>query len=194
MEQLDTDFWEHRYMSKTTGWDLGEISTPIKTYVDQLTDKDISILIPGAGNAHEAQYLHQQGFKHVYVNDITTSALENLKNRVPSFPKEQLLHANFFDLNQTFDLIIEQTFFCAIHPALRPDYAKQAHRLLKKQGKLVGLLFSVPLNDNHPPFGGHQEEYQNYFEPYFNIKTMAPCYNSVESRKGRELFIQLLKK
>ena len=194
MEKLDAHFWENRYISKTTGWDLGKVSTPLKEYFDQLTNKDISILIPGGGHAHEAEYLHNQGFENVFVNDITSSALENLKKRVPTFPKKNLLHSDFFNLNQKFNLIIEQTFFCALDPKLRPDYAEQMHHLLKDSGKLVGVLFNVPLNKDHPPFGGNKEEYQAYFQPYFKIKTMEACYNSVESRDGKELFINFLKK
>jgi thiopurine S-methyltransferase len=66
--------------------------------------------------------------------------------------------------------------------------------LLKKNGKIVGLLFKVPLNNNHPPFGGNKDEYLNYFKPYFKIEIMDACYNSLESRKNRELFIKLVKK
>lgn len=64
--QLDADFWNERYSSQQTGWDIGSPSTPLKEYIDQLTDKDIRILIPGCGNAYEAEYLHQQGFSNVF--------------------------------------------------------------------------------------------------------------------------------
>ena len=193
MEKLDAHFWENRYITNTIGWDLGKVSKPLKAYFDQLTDKNISILIPGGGNAHEAEYLHNQGFENVFVNDITTSALENLKNRVPTFPEKNLLHSDFFNLNQKFDLIIEQTFFCALNPKLRPDYAKQIHHLLKANGKLVGVLFNIPFYKDHPPFGGDKEEYLAYFQPYFKIKTMEACYNSVENRNGKELFINMIR-
>lgn len=39
-------YWTERYLEGRTGWDIGYLSTPIKTYIDQLKDKDISILIP----------------------------------------------------------------------------------------------------------------------------------------------------
>ena len=56
--------WEKRYRESETGWDLGSISTPLKEYFDQLEDKEIKVLIPGCGNAHEASYLHELGFKN----------------------------------------------------------------------------------------------------------------------------------
>ena len=39
MNVLDRTYWETRYRSDETGWDLGGPSTPLKEYIDQLTDK-----------------------------------------------------------------------------------------------------------------------------------------------------------
>lgn len=193
MKELDESYWDKRYKAYDTGWDLGEISPPLKTYIDQLYDKSIRILIPGGGNSYEAEYLFNQGFKNVFVVDVSTTALDNIITRVPGFPKQQLIHSNFFDLEMTFDLILEQTFFCALHPNLRSDYVSKMNSLLSEKGKLVGLLFNVPLYEDHPPFGGHKDEYIKYFETTFQIDIMEPCYNSIFSRTRRELFIKLLK-
>lgn len=188
---LDSKYWENRYREKTTGWDLGTISPPIKKYIDQLNNKDLKILIPGAGNAYEAEYLFNQGFKNIYVADIACSPLKNIKSRVCKFPTSQLLHIDFFDIDETFDLIIEQTFFCAIDPSLRNQYVIHANRLLNKGGKIVGLLFDEPLYEDHPPFGGSKKEYENRFSTHFVINSMEISTNSVDSRKGKELFIDL---
>ncbi len=192
MEFLSEDFWNNRYKEKNTGWDLGEVSPPLKTYFDQLTDKNLSILIPGGGNSYEAEYLHKNGFKNVYVVDLSETALENIQNRVPSFPSIHLLHSNFFDLDLKFDLIIEQTFFCALNPNLRTEYASKIQELLNENGKLAGVLFRVPLYENRPPFGGSKEEYLLYFTN-FEIQIMEDCYNSSEKRKDEELFIKMIK-
>lgn len=189
--QLDENYWKNRYLENQISWDIGYTSTPLKNYFDQLTDKSIRILIPGGGNSYEAEYLYQQGFDHVFVVDIAKEPLQNLKSRVPSFPEKQLLHTDFFDLNQTVDLIVEQTFFCALNPILRPRYASKMAELLQPKGKLVGLLFDDPLYTDHPPFGGNREEYQHYFQDKFHFKYFETCYNSIKPRQGRELFINL---
>ena len=191
---LDENFWDSRYQSDTIGWDIGRISTPLKEYFDQLKNKDLKILIPGGGNSYEAEYLHNNGFKNVFVVDLSKTALSNIQKRIPSFPEKHLIHSNFFELQDTFDLIVEQTFFCALNPELRPEYAIKMNELLSEKGKLVGLLFSVPLYDNRPPFGGNKEEYVPYFKPYFNLEIMEPCYNSVSERVNQELFIKFIKK
>ena len=175
------------------GWDIGYVSTPIKEYINQLTDKNLKILIPGGGNSYEAGYLFKKGFKNVFVLDISSIPLMNLAKRIPSFPKKNLLHYDFFELENTFDLILEQTFFCALEPSLRKEYVKKMYKLLKPNGKLVGLLFKIPLNTDKPPFGGNKLEYLFLFKEKFKIESMEVAYNSIPQRAGNELFFMLSK-
>ncbi|MBL1279130.1 MAG: methyltransferase domain-containing protein [Fluviicola sp.] len=187
MEHLSEEFWSKRYADESTGWDLGEISRPIKAYFDQVENKELKILIPGCGNGHEAEYLHRQGFANVHVLDFAKAPLDALILRVPTFPKENTHCEDFFKHEGEYDIIVEQTLFCALNPSLRMDYAENAKRLLKPSGKLIGLFFEFEL-DGGPPFGGDRKEYQKYFEKHFDFVQFEDCYNSIEPRKGRELF------
>jgi thiopurine S-methyltransferase len=191
---LNETFWDNKYKSEQTGWDIGSISTPLKKYFDQLTNNKLKILIPGGGNSYEAEYLHNLGFKNVYVVDISATALTNFQKRVPSFPNQRLINIDFFELNDSFDLIIEQTFFCAINPDLRPKYASKMSELLLTNGKLVGLFFNIPLFKDRPPFGGTKKEYIPYFKPYFKLDIIEDSYNSILERRANELFIKFIKK
>ncbi len=98
------------------------------------------------------------------------------------------------DDNFIFDLIIEQTFFCALDPALRQKYFDKMHSLLKPGGKLAGVLFNCQFDTATAPFGGTKEEYKQYFEKQFKINVYEECRNSIKPRIGRELFINLEKK
>ena len=191
---LSAKAWDNRYQNNDIGWDLGEISNPLKNYFNQLENKNLKILIPGGGNSYEAEYLFKLGFKNVFVVDFSKTAINNIKKRIPNFPNEHLILGDFFEVNTKFDLVVEQTFFCALNPILRKKYVTKMHKILKKEGKIVGILFNVPLNNNRPPFGGNKEEYINYVSPYFKIDIMENCYNSSGNRKGRELFVKLIKK
>jgi SAM-dependent methyltransferase len=186
------EYWSQRYKEERTGWDIGSPSTPLKEYIDQLSDKNIKILIPGAGNAYEAEYLIQQGFTNVFILDISEIPLQEFQQRNPEFPSQNLLYDDFFKHNETYDLIVEQTFFCSFPPlpATRKQYAKQMVELLNPKGKLVGLWFDIPLTGDldKRPFGGSKEEYLTYFEPYFTIKTLEKAHNSISSRADTELF------
>lgn len=187
--KFDKSFWSEKYQAGRTGWDIGGVSPPIQAYIDQLNNKDLSILIPGAGNAYEAAYLFEQGFKDVSVLDLAKEPLENLKKRVPEFPSKYLIQQDFFNHTDQYDLIIEQTFFCALDPSLRMNYIDKMKALLKPGGKLIGLLFDFRLSDQGPPFGGDADAYSLAFQKTFKLKTLAPCYNSIKPRQGNELFI-----
>lgn len=193
MKKLDTTYWRERYLSQEIGWDVGGITTPLKGYFDQLENKDIEILIPGCGNGYEAEYLLNNDFRNVWVIDLANEPLQNLKQRCPFFPDDHLILGDFFELEKQFDLIVEQTFFCALPPYLRSDYAKKMHQLLKPNGKLMGLLFNYTLNTDLPPFGGSADEYEEYFAPYFEFNVFDEAHNSIKPRAGRELFILLRK-
>lgn len=188
----ENEFWSKRYATQNTGWDIGAPSTPLKEYIDQLTDKTLKILIPGAGNAYEAEYLFENGFKHVFVLDVSAHPLRNFAERNPNFPTTQLLHENFFEHKGKYDLILEQTFFCSFPPlpTTRMLYAKQMYDLLKNGGKLVGLWFNFPLTEDleKRPFGGSKKEYLTYFKPYFKTLVFDVAHNSIQPRQGRELF------
>lgn len=191
--KFDTAFWQQRYTQGKTGWDIGEVSQPLKAYIDQLKHKDIKILIPGAGNSWEAEYLFSKGFKNVFVADLVWEPLDNLSKRCPDFPKNQILQTDFFEIENQFDLILEQTFFCALPIEKRPAYAKQCHNLLKENGKIMGLLFNFKLTEDGPPFGGSKNEYLTYFSQYFKIEILEPSYNSIKPRQGNELFFKFKK-
>lgn len=190
--QENEAYWAQRYNNRHTGWDIGYASPPITNYFDQVADTAARILIPGAGNAYEAEYLFRNGFRNVYVLDIARPPLDALQARVPEFPEEQLLHTDFFVHEGQYDYVVEQTFFCSFppDPANRQAYALHVHDLLAPGGKLVGLWFDVQQigAPNSPPYGGSKAEYLTYFEPWFECLTFEPCYNSIKPRQGSELF------
>lgn len=183
---LDADYWSKRYLEQQTGWDIGYGSTPLVEYLQSITGKNISILIPGCGNAHEAQWLLQNGFTKVTVLDISPVLTAALEERFKGQPIN-ILTGDFFEHKGQYDLILEQTFFCALDPSLRSKYVEQMHQLLKPAGKLVGVLFNREF-EGGPPFGGSKEEYEALFSQHLHIKKMELCYNSIPQRKDAELF------
>lgn len=191
---MNKEYWETRYHDSSTGWDIGQVSTPIKSYIDQLKNKNVKILIPGGGNSYEAEYLHIQGFNNVYVNDIAEKPLLNFKERVSGFLDSHLLLKDFFNLENSYDIIIEQTFFCALPVDKRKSYVDKVYELHKPNGKLVGVLFNTQFDKKGPPFGGSYNEYIDLFQDKFHIRLLKPCYNSIPPRKENELFFIFIKK
>ena len=191
-QPLDQNYWNKQYQSKTTGWDLGEVSPPLKNYIDTLKDKTIRVLIPGCGNTYEAEYLLLQGFSNITVIDIAPTLIENLKTKFKHNLNIHILLGDFFEHQSEYDLILEQTFFCALPPTMRQKYVWKMHQLLAEKGKIAGLLFNRTF-ESSPPFGGNQEEYELLFQRSFDFLKIEVCQNSATPRAGSELFIELQK-
>lgn len=187
------NYWTQRYEEGNTGWNIGYASPQLIAAAEKFP-KDARILIPGAGNAYEAEELWNKGFKNLFVCDISKPPLDHLKERCPDFPEEQLLYGDFFALEETFDLVLEQTFFCAINPNLREAYVKKMHAILSPNGTLTGLLFDFPLTETGPPFGGSEVEYRERFAPLFEINILEKSTLSIQPRLGKEFYFELVKK
>jgi SAM-dependent methyltransferase len=189
---LNQDYWNNQYKSNETGWDLGKVSPPIKSFFDSLYDKNLKILIPGCGNSYEAEYLLEKGFTSVTVIDIAPALVDKLRNKFEDNKNITIIHGDFFNLSDTFDIIVEQTFFCALPPYLRKMYVWKMHQLLNKNGLLVGLLFNRTFEKN-PPFGGSRKEYELLFRASFDIIKLNDCENSITPRANTELWFEFKK-
>ena len=188
-------YWEARYANGQTGWDLGSPSPAFMVCFSAIANKEISVLIPGCGNAHEAAWLMESGFSSVTVLDFAPRAIQSLRERFHAVEGKQLTiaQADFFEWEGQYDLIFEQTFFCALHPDKRQAYVRQMHSLLRSNGRLVGLLFNRSF-DESPPYGGTIDEYKALFEPYFNKLHLQPTLLSAQPRQGTELWMEWQKK
>lgn len=191
---MDQNYWDTRWEKQETGWDIGYPSPALVHYMDGIADKNAAILIPGCGNAYEAEYLLQQGFTNITLIDIAPLAVERLKQKFEKQSNIHIICEDFFEHKGTYDLVLEQTFFSAIPPFKRKEYATKMHELLKDKGRIVGVLFDKQFNNPYPPFGGCPCEYRPIFENQFEIKTMEACYNSIPPRQGSEVFIHFIKK
>ncbi len=194
ISKLDQNFWNDRWINNETGWDIGYASPPIDEYISQYKNKDAKVLIPGCGSGHEAALLSSKGYTHITVVDISPEACQRLEKKFENHSNIQVICEDFFKLQGRFDLIIEQTFFCAIPPSMRAQYVQKAHSLLSENGKMAGVLFNKNFDKPGPPFGGSIEEYQKLFDRFFYIKKMENCYNSITPRSNTEVFIIIEKK
>lgn len=192
MTENNQEYWTKRYEDGDIGWDIGVASTPLITYFDQLENKELKILIPGAGNSYEAEYLHKNGFTNVHILDISELPLANFQKRNPDFPKEHIHHQDFFKHKGKYTTIIEQTFFCSFEPdqMTRVKYATKMASLLLTKGKLVGVFMenSDSIDTDLRPYGATEAEYRNYLNPHFDIVVFEKCHNSIPTRKEGEFF------
>ncbi len=183
-------YWSDRYQQNNTQWDIGYASPPIVDAVMEINNKKTKILFPGCGLGYEAEFLWRNGYTNLYICDLSALPLKAFQKRVPDFPESQLIHGDFFAIRDKFDLIMEQTFFCALPPQVRPQYVAHCATILRKGGEIKGVMFAVEFEKTGPPFGGDKAQYTDLFEAKFEIVKIEICQNSIPERMGNELSIQ----
>ncbi len=186
---MNKNYWENRYLQGNTPWTLNRVSPPLIEYFETVVPpKHLKILIPGVGSSQEALYLFKLGYKNVFVLDISENAIVEFETKYPKFPKENIIQGNYFDHTDIYDLIVEQTFFCALPISIRKQYVVHTYNLLVNRGKLMGVLFQGKSVSESPPFRATKLEYNELFKEQFKISKLELCYNSIPPRQGSELF------
>lgn len=194
MANLSASDWEKRYATEDTPWDLKGPTPEFMRLAEEsfFPRKGGRALVPGGGRGHDAIFLAQKGFE-VNLVDFAPSALEAA---LAEASREKVVvnafRQDFFELSQSgyhqnsYDLFLEYTFFCAIDPSLRADYARAAASLLRPGGILLGLFFPLLTDKAGPPFQVSQEEIEKLFSPHFELRFEDPR-ESIKPRAGREI-------
>ena len=189
----DPKFWENIYIDNDAGWDLGG-PTPVFVKISSII-KPKKICIIGCGKGYDAVMFAKNNFD-VTAIDFAPSAVNSLKtlakkNKVIINALEKDIFSLANQYNNSFDYVIEQTCFCAIHPYRRTDYEELVFRILKTNGKLIGLWFPLDkdINDGGPPYGTTVEEVKSLFKNGWMLKSEEFPKESIKARKFREKLI-----
>ncbi len=186
--------WQEYYDQDDLRWDLGEVSPPLKRLWQEGVLGAGRMIIPGCGQGHEVLFFAEQGFEVTGV-DYTDGGVGLLRNNLQKAGlKAQVVQSDFFELDDShhghYDLLLEQTFFCAIHPRDRTRYVDMARWLLKPGGLLAGLFYHTG-EDDGPPYNTTQEDIQKNFSAGFEIVRLEKCDHSIEKRKDKEWLVVL---
>lgn len=181
--------WQRHYDENDLGWDLGQVAPPFVKLWEEGKLPLGKVLVPGCGRGHEVQFFAENGFA-VTAIDFSVGAVTYLKNALKERNLEgRVLHQDFFSLDDThdgvYDLVIEQTFFCAIAPRQRQDYVLNVARMLKPGGMLVGLFYHTD-KQGGPPYNTTREDIETHFSEKFKIQELYKTTLSSEQRKGKE--------
>ena len=181
--------WERHYDEKDLRWDLDEVAPPFVHLWEKRDIPPCRAIVPGCGAGHEAIFLAEKGFEVTAV-DYSHGAVRLLER---TYEKNsflgKVLHQDFFTLgskyDETFELMLEHTFFCAISPDMRQDYVETANRILKPGGSLIGLFYETN-ESGGPPFNTRREDITELFSGSFLIESLSKTPHSVEQRRGKE--------
>lgn len=189
--------WEQHWIEGDTPWDKGEAAPPLLEYLDDWDDgfiRGARVLVPGCGSGHDVRALAAAGAR-VTGLDLSPTAVEVAREQATE-DGEDYLEGDLFEWSGQglYDAIWEHTCFCAIGPEDRPRYAEAVARLLRPGGRLIGVFYLNPDNDEGgPPFASSREEILRHLEPSFSLEREKVPDRAFPSREGREWLAQLIR-
>ncbi len=184
--------WDAAYRANDTPWDKGRAHPALVAWLsrNRLTGR---ILVPGCGSGHDVRALSADQAAHVTGLDLAPGA----KAVAESFPRaggEDYVTGDFLVGTEvpagSFDALFEHTCFCAIHPDLRPAYARAAARALGTGGIFLAVFYRNPDHggETGPPFGCPMAEVDRLFGSDFELIEEFEGCETFEGREHREVF------
>lgn len=192
----ERDDWQGYYDEEDLRWDIGEVSPPLKRLWGEGALSSGRMIVPGCGQGHEVMFFAEQGFDVTGV-EYTSGGVTLLRDNLKQTGLEaRVIQSDFFELddshNNYYDLMLEQTFFCAIHPRDRSRYVETALRILKPGAILAGLFYNTG-EEGGPPYDTTEDDVRKHFSSAFEILRLEKCDHSIERRQNKELLVVLRK-
>ncbi|MGF6634732.1 methyltransferase domain-containing protein [Paraburkholderia sp. MM6662-R1] len=180
------EFWDERFERHFTPWDQAGVPSAFRAFAER--HRDVAVLIPGCGSAHEAVWLARQG-NPVRAIDFSPAAVAAAREQLGAHAS-LVEQADFFAYAPPFApaWIYERAFFCALPPARRADYAQRMGELLPAGGLLAGIFF-IGATPKGPPFGVERGELDALLTPYFELVEDEAVDDSIAVFAGRERWL-----
>lgn len=179
------EFWDEKYQTGIIPWDFHGIPVALSSFL-QTASKKGRVLIPGCGTGHEIKAFLQAGFD-VCAIDFSKIAVA-LARKSLGVESHRVVHADFFSYkfeSQSFDLIYERTFLCALPPEQWEAYAHRMAELLCPDGKLVGFFFYGE-EPEPPPYPLTKAKAQQLLGSSFNLVKDENVTDSLTLFMGKE--------
>lgn len=179
------DFWETYYRSETLPWEQGQVTAPLKEFLQSPRTVPgtgrCRTLIPGCGSGHDALAFCEAGFR-VTALDYSRRAVARAR-RVLGTHRRCVVHGDFFrDEMEPFDLVYERAFLCALPPDRRESYAKRMAEIVQPGGRLVGVFYFSDEVGERPPHGVDEKSLQELLAGSFELveRRKVPARQSVD--------------
>ncbi len=145
-------FWDVRFEADFMPWDQGAVPRCLADYVARHPAPK-RVLIPGCGSAYEARLLLEAKWA-VTAIDFSPVAVAHAQKALGPLGAN-VREADFFGKDlaaESFDVIYERAFLCALPVKLRASWAERVISLLPPGGRLIGFFY-FDQTEKGPPFG-----------------------------------------
>ncbi|MGE3974100.1 MAG: methyltransferase domain-containing protein [Bdellovibrionales bacterium] len=190
-------FWGDYYQKdELPPWDLDQYNPNLNGILAQLKLNKSKILVLGAGQGHDANFLAEQGHIVTAV-DYSPAAQKSFTQRYPQSLVANYTVRDVFQLPpewlNSFDLVFDHTLFCAIPPRQRKSLIQVWKKVLKPRGHLLSIFFLLTRTSG-PAYGVTEWEAQQLMQKDFDFIYWSRAKNSAQSRKNKELIVYAQKK
>lgn len=181
-------YWEERYVDGDIPWDKGYAAPPLTEFLAANPMRG-RVLVPGCGTGHDVRAIAESGAITLGL-DLAPRAIAQARAASSAQPNASFSVGDFFalapSLAETFEWVFEHTLFCAIDPALRPEYAKAVQTVLEPGGRFLAIFFVDIEDPDGPPFPTDNAEIDRLFGPSFEELRRWTPGASYPGREGRE--------
>ena len=189
---MEHQFWKDRWELNQIGFHQEEINEYLSSHWQALGIRDgAPVYVPLCGKSLDMLWLREQGHAVLGI-ELSEMALVQFftENQLPYTRKEcghfieftseqiRLLAGDFFSLTPEdiapIEAVYDRASLIALPPEMRVDYAKHMATLLPAGAHI--LLISLEYEDGMlkgPPFCVREEEVQQLFSPWFDVKAQG---------------------
>ena len=188
-------FWEKIYREGRAGWDLGGPTPAFRRHLLAGALAPGRLMVLGAGRGHDAREFARHGFSVTAV-DFADEPVRDMRALADPHAPVEILQSDIFQLPQSlngaFDMLLEYTCYCAIHPSRRGEYADVVARLLRPGAAYLAMLFPLDDHAGGPPFAVSPAEFIALFEARgFRLNWREAPLDSAPQRRGIEELLLL---
>ncbi|KDQ64797.1 hypothetical protein JAAARDRAFT_167436 [Jaapia argillacea MUCL 33604] len=192
--------WDKAWKEQVTPWDAGQVQPPLRDLI-QSGELDLpksgKALVPGCGRGYDAIFIASSLGLDTLGVDISQTAVdaanELLASSPPTSGKASFEIVDFFTFSvpetEKFDLVYDYTFFVAILPTMRPDWARQMTGLVKPGGYLITLVFPLHQTDSGPPFPVEPSHYEELLSSDWDRVHNKVPEHGLPSHVGRQQMV-----
>ncbi|MGB5192063.1 MAG: methyltransferase domain-containing protein [Polyangiales bacterium] len=183
--------WKQAWRSGRTPWDAGLSPPALLELIASDTVPAGRILVPGCGTGYDLATLAREDREVVGIDlsDDARAAFEATHPELPGSVHYLVTDFFSFDAGSGFDFVWDYTFFCALDPDQRSDWADTMSRLLKPSGMLATLIFPFedPISDREgPPWPINTDLVRSFVANAFEEVEVREPEASHPGREGRE--------
>lgn len=210
-EDLHSEYsgrWEEKFWGKEGGLQKGEAfdaghSSPALTHLlttGQLSVKGKNVFVPGCGRGYDLISFVKHGASLAVGLELAPTAQKEAAQYVAEqlsaeeAPKAEVFAGDFYKWQHpsgaSWEVAYDYTFFCAMHPDMRQDWAAAWGRHLRPGAQLVCLAFPlIPEGTAGPPWPVTTQLYKDLLVPQGFVcehDEPVPAELSHPARGGKE--------